>query len=105
MSEITTIQFADGVADVVVLGPIARIDFFVLRPGANRPREAGAQPDLQRVPTFTIAMPLEALANSVTMLEDVRSKLVESGVLSQPGAVPDPTTRHKSSSPNFKSDA
>jgi hypothetical protein len=101
----TTIQFADGVADVVVLGPIARIDFFVLRPVAGRPRDADTQPDLQRVPAFTIAMPLEALANSVSILEDVRKRLLDSGVLGQAGAPPDPTMRHRPSSPNFKPDA
>lgn len=106
MNEITTIQFADGVADVVIVGPIARIDFFVLRPGSGQPRAAGEQPDLQRVSAFTIAMPVDALANSVTILDDVRRKLVEGGMLTQ-GAAPgqEPAVERKSPTPNFKLDA
>ena len=101
MSDTISIQFADGVADVAVLGPIARIEFFVLRP-AGQPRQQGEQPDLQRVPSFTVAMPVDALANAVTMLEDVRNRLVEGGVLRQGAPAPgSDTVRHRSGSPNF----
>ena len=96
-------QFADGIADVVILGPIARIEFFALRPASDRKNEAG-QPELQRIPTFTVAMPVEGVASSASILENVRNKLIESGVLRQAGVcsgAPDNTVRHKNASPNF----
>jgi hypothetical protein len=101
VSDSISIQFADGVADVAILGPIARIEFFVLRP-VGQPRQQGEQPELQRVPSFTVAMPVDALANAVTMLEGVRNRLVEAGVLRQGTQTPGTdTVRHRSGSPNF----
>ncbi len=76
-----TIEFVDGIADVVVVGPTARIDFFVLRPDPSGKTIGGGRPDLVKVPALTIAIPLDGFANAVSILDQVRAGLMESGIL------------------------
>jgi len=96
-------RFVDGVLDIAVTGPIVRIEFFLLKGSTARDHE-DENLDVQRVPSFSIAMPLDAFANSVSIFENVRKKLVENRVLGQVPLADDqrgspaPKTIH---SPNF----
>lgn len=95
-------RFVDGVLGISVTGPVVRIEFFILKGSGQGGQHEDESLDVQRAPSFSVAMPLEAFANSVSTFENVRKKLVEKGTLSQVPLAdrgsPAPTTIH---SPNF----
>ncbi len=74
-------KFTDGVLDVAITGSLARIDFFLLRPGPGTFDRDLEHPALQHEVSFSVAMPIEAFAQASTVFENVRKKLVESGTL------------------------
>lgn len=72
-------HYADGVADIVVVGPTARIRFYVLQPG----KDAG-KPVPQ--PSFTVVMPVEQVAQLGEKLPELTQKLLDSGRLKKRAA-------------------
>lgn len=74
-------HYADGVADIVVVGPTARIRFYVLQPG----KDAG-QPVAQ--PSFTVVMPVEQVAQLGEKLPELTQKLLDSGRLKKRASPP-----------------
>ena len=90
-------RFVDGVMDVVVLGGVARIEFFELKPKPGTQRAGGEQPDLVPEQTLSLAMPVEAFLRAVATLEKVRDEMSESARNSGPN-------RPRGGSPNFKLD-
>ena len=67
--------YADGVTDIVVVGPNARIRFHTLEADP-------AQKDRPKmVPAFTVVMPVEALATLADKLPALKDSLIASGRL------------------------
>lgn len=87
-------QFVDGVLDVVVLGGVARIDFFELFPEAEAGKKSD-RPSLRREKSLTVALPVEGFVRALAVLDKVRDQITSGG--GQGGA---PESGAKS--PNFK---
>jgi hypothetical protein len=98
-----TVEFVDGLADVVVIGPTARLDFFVLRPNPRAERKDGERPELIRTPALAVSIPLDGFANAIGILEGVRAGLVKSGALKMRDAEDQQEhTEMERVTPNFK---
>jgi hypothetical protein len=95
-----TIEFVDGVADVVVVGPTVRIDFFVLRPDRRADRRSGEHPELVRMPAQTLVLPMEGFVNAIAVLEKVRNRIGEKVASSLRDI--DGHAEEQAESPNFK---
>lgn len=97
-------RFVDGVLDITVTNNIVRIEFFVLEGIPDQSDRDSGNPEFRRKSSFTMAMPLNTFANSVSLFEAVRKRFVESGTLTmvsatdQKSASPDKLPK---SSPNF----
>jgi len=101
-------RFVDGVLDVAVTNNIVRIEFFLLHAVPGQSDADGGNPEFRRESNLSMAMPLDAFANSVSVFETVRKKLVENGTLTTvPPADPMSSSPDKppKSSPNFGSPA
>lgn len=67
-------MFADGISEISVVAGVVRIEFFVLhRKGQNAPAE--------RVPSFSLAIPIEGFANSVPGMHQLLEKMVRDGAV------------------------
>src|SRR5712692_2167756 len=73
--------FSDGVAEVVVMGGVVRIDFFTLAVDRNAVAEEGKPPPMQRVREVTVAMPVPAFAGTMNALDNARQRLIADGVI------------------------
>lgn len=89
--------FCDNLKDVSIANGVARLEFQRLQaaPGENR--------ELRMVTEFVLAIPTQGLAQTMTLLDGVRERLVRDGVLktgaaAAEGARPAPPA---SRSPNF----
>jgi hypothetical protein len=67
--------FADRIVNIVVTGPIVRLELGVIK----TPAAEGQNPQLEV--TQTVVMPLEGFMPSLGMMEEVVKKLMEAGVL------------------------
>jgi hypothetical protein len=95
-----TIEFVDGIADVVVVGLTVRIDFFVLRADPRADRRATERPELVRIPAQTLVLPMEGFLNATSVLDKVRSNL-EKKVASNVREI-DCQIEEPAKSPNFR---
>jgi len=92
-----TTYFCDGLKEVTVVNGVVRLEFHRLEAvqrGQNR--------ELQPVVEFTVALPVQGFLQALVVLESVRQRFAEQGLLS-PGGSPEggaaPPTPTKS--PNF----
>jgi|APLak6261680187_1056133.scaffolds.fasta_scaffold05444_2 hypothetical protein len=74
MSCSTTI-FADRLTNIIVTGPLVRLELSVL----HVPETSDNPPQLK--PAQVLVMPLEGFVNSFGMLDALMKKLVEDGIL------------------------
>jgi hypothetical protein len=81
---VTDSIYADGVTDIVVVGPNARLRFHTLEADAE---SKGGRPKM--VPAFTVVMPVEALATLADKLPELKDSLLASGRLRR--VAPKPT--------------
>ena len=97
------IEFVDGLADVMITGGVARLDFFSLRPTGAKMERGQEGNALAPTPALTLAIPIEGLANAAKILDDVRKRLLQEGIIQerQQEAGGEPANR----SPNFKLDS
>jgi hypothetical protein len=94
-----TTYFCDGLKEVTVVNGIVRLEFHRLEAvqrGQNR--------ELQPVVEFTIALPMQGFMQALAVLENVRSRFAEQGLINSSGAAdggapPPPAKATKS--PNF----
>jgi hypothetical protein len=92
-----TTYFCDGLKEVSVVNGVVRLEFHRLEAvqrGTNR--------ELQPTHEFTIALPLQGFMQALGVLENVRGRFAEQGLLSPPGSPegsPPPPSPTKS--PNF----
>lgn len=84
---VTDSIYADGVTDIAVFGPNARIRFHTLEADPARKGQS------KMVPSFTVVMPVEALATLADKLPDLKESLLASGRLRRvtPKAQPKPS--------------
>jgi hypothetical protein len=82
--------FADGIADIMVVGGVVRIEFFTLVREGEAPI-SGEQPNMTRKPAFTVTMPLPGFGGSLSLLEDVKNKMLAEGVLKARSDADQPT--------------
>jgi hypothetical protein len=94
-----TTYFCDGIKEVTVVNGIVRLEFHRLETvqrGQNR--------ELQPVVEFTIALPMQGFMQALAVLENVRGRFAEQGLIS-PSGTPDgggPAPPPKAiKSPNF----
>jgi hypothetical protein len=93
-----TTYFCDGLREVSVVNGVVRLEFHRLEAvqrGGNR--------ELQTISEFTIALPLQGFMQALGVLENIRARFDEQGLIGAPGSsegtVPPPPMPTKS--PNF----
>jgi hypothetical protein len=79
------VYFCDSLKQVSILNGVARLEFQRLESQAAN----GANGELRAVAEFTVAIPVQGLAQTINLLEGVRDRLVREGVFKS--AAPDPT--------------
>ena len=91
-----TTYFCDGLKDVTVVNGVARLEFHrleVVERGGNR--------ELRPVGEFIVALPVQGFVHALGVLENVRDRFVEQGLItpaaSQKGGGQPPPAQ----SPNF----
>jgi hypothetical protein len=93
-----TTYFCDGLKEVTVVNGVVRLEFHRLEAvqrGQNR--------ELQPVVEFTVALPVQGFLQALGVLESVRARFAEQGVIPPPGS-PDgsaPPPPPPAKSPNF----
>jgi hypothetical protein len=93
------VYFCDSLKDVSILNGVARLEFQRLEaiPG-------GDNRELRMVSEFTVAIPIQGLAQTLSLLEGVRDRLVHEGIFKAAPAEA-PETVHQTPaperSPNF----
>ncbi len=91
--------FCDSLKDVSILNGVARLEFQRLETVA-----AGNNRELRAVSEFTVAIPIQGLAQTLSLLEGVRERLVREGVFKTASAEAPETARLSpvaERSPNF----
>jgi hypothetical protein len=94
-----TTYFCDGLKNVTVVNGVVRLEFHrleAIQRGGNR--------ELQPVAEFTIALPVQGFMQAFSVLENLRNRFAEQGLISPAGssdggAPPPPPKATKS--PNF----
>jgi len=93
-----TTYFCDGLREVTVVNGVVRLEFHRLEAvqrGQNR--------ELQPVTEFSVALPVQGFLQALGVLESVRARFIEQGVVPPPGSpegsAPPPPPPAKS--PNF----
>ena len=91
-----TTYFCDGLREVSIVNGVVRLEFHRLEAvqrGQNR--------ELQPVAEFTLALPVQGFVQALGVLESVRQRFVEQGLIPPPGSPePDPPPP-PAKSPNF----
>jgi hypothetical protein len=94
-----TTYFCDGLKEVTVVNGVVRLEFHRLEAvqrGQNR--------ELQPIAEFTIALPMQGFMQALGVLQNVRDRFVEQGLISPSGS-PDggapPPPPKATKSPNF----
>jgi hypothetical protein len=76
-----TTYFCDGLREVTVVNGVVRLEFHRLEAvqrGQNR--------ELQPVVEFSVALPVQGFMQALGVLENVRQRFVEQGLIPPPGA-------------------
>jgi hypothetical protein len=92
-----TTYFCDGLREVTVVNGVVRLEFHRLEAvqrGGNR--------ELHPVTEFLIALPLQSFVHAMGVLENVRARFVEQGLIPPPGSPEGtPLPPKPAKSPNF----
>jgi hypothetical protein len=92
-----TTYFCDGLREVTVVNGVVRLEFHRLEAvqrGQNR--------ELQPVVEFTVALPVQGFLQALGVLESVRARFAEQGLIPPPGSPEAATTPPPpAKSPNF----
>jgi hypothetical protein len=92
-----TTYFCDGLKEVTVVNGVVRLEFHRLEAvqrGQNR--------ELQPVVEFTLALPVQGFLQALGVLESVRQRFVEQGLIPPPGSGDTgPSPPPPAKSPNF----
>lgn len=74
--------FCDSLKDVSILNGVARLEFQRLEAVAA----AGGSREVRAVAEFTVAIPIQGLAQALGLLETLRDRLVREGIFKTGGA-------------------
>jgi hypothetical protein len=90
--------FCDGLKEVSVVNGVVRLEFHRLEAvqrGGNR--------ELQPISEFTIALPLQGFMQALGVLENVRARFAEQGLIGASGSAESstPSSPMPTKSPNF----
>ena len=91
-----TTYFCDGLREVTVVNGVVRLEFHRLEAvqrGQNR--------ELQPVVEFTVALPVQGFIQALGVLESVRHRFVEQGLIPPPGTAEAGPSPPPTKSPNF----
>jgi hypothetical protein len=93
-----TTYFCDGLQEVSIVNGVVRLEFHRLEPvqrGCNR--------ELQPVSEFTIALPVQGFMQALGVLDNVRARFKEQGLIGAPGSAEGntPSRPAPARSPNF----
>jgi hypothetical protein len=91
-----TTYFCDGVKEVTIVNGVVRLEFHRLEAvqrGGNR--------ELQPVSDFTIALPLQGFMQAIGILENVRARFTEQGLIAAPSSPEGTPPATPAKSPNF----
>jgi hypothetical protein len=91
-----TTYFCDGLREVTVVNGVVRLEFHRLEAvqrGQNR--------ELQPVVEFTVALPVQGFMQALGVLESVRARFAEQGVIPRPGSPEGGPPPLPAKSPNF----
>jgi len=94
-----TTYFCDGLREVSVVNGVVRLEFHRLEAvqrGQNR--------ELKPVVEFTVALPVQGFLQALGVLESVRVRFAEQGLLT-PAGTPEGSTPPPAKSPNFSRSA
>jgi hypothetical protein len=72
------IYFCDSLKDVSILNGVARLEFQRLEAVP-----AGNNRELRAVSEFTVAIPIQGLAQTLSVLDGVRDRLVQEGIFNK----------------------
>jgi hypothetical protein len=75
-----TTYFCDGIKEVTIINGVARLEFHRLE--AINPN--GPSRDLRPVTELFVALPAQGLLQALSVLEQVRERLIKDGVLQPP---------------------
>jgi hypothetical protein len=91
-----TTYFCDGLKEVSVVNGVVRLEFHRLEPvqrGGNR--------ELRQTAEFTIALPLQGFVQALGVLENVRGRFAEQGLIPPSGSPEGGLRPPPAKSPNF----
>ena len=91
-----TTYFCDGLKEVTILNGVARLEFHRLQPTGP----AGPNRDVEPVTEMIVALPAQGFLQALTLLEQVRDKLIKDGIL-KPTETAQPIATPPGRSPNF----
>ena len=91
-----TTYFCDGLKEVTILNGVARLEFHRLQPAGP----TGPNRDVEPVTEMIVALPAQGFLQALTVLEQVRDKLMKEGILKPSDAAP-PVITPPGRSPNF----
>lgn len=88
-------QFCDGLKEVTIFNGVARLEFHRLQStGRGTPGR-----DVEPVVELILALPTQGFLQALTVLEQVRDRMIQEGVLKPAEPAPPPAPPAKS--PNF----
>jgi hypothetical protein len=91
-----TTYFCDGLKEVTVVNGVVRLEFHRLEAvqrGQNR--------ELQPVVEFTVALPVQGFLQALGVLESVRQRFIEQGLIPSAGSTDAGAPLPPAKSPNF----
>jgi len=92
-----TTYFCDGLKEVTVVNGVVRLEFHRLEAV-----QRGQTRELQPVVEFTVALPVQGFLQALGVLESVRQRFVEQGLIPPPGTPEGtPPSPPPAKSPNF----
>jgi hypothetical protein len=91
-----TTYFCDGLKEVTILNGVARLEFHRLQPTGP----AGPNRNVEPVTEMIVALPVQGFLQALTILEQVRDKLTQEGIL-KPADTAQPVATPPGRSPNF----
>ena len=71
-----TTYFCDGIKEVTIINGVARLEFHRLQTGPG-----GSNRDLTPITELFVALPAQGLLQALSVLEQVRERLIRDGVL------------------------
>lgn len=73
--------FVDGISEITVTNGVVRIEFFTMSVDRKAATKPGEPPRMQVGHSLTVAMPLQGFATSLTSIDQVKQKLIDSGAM------------------------